>query len=143
MPTSAEFLSEDIQVNVFFSCAKWAFYFIAFLHEDTGNVDALKAAEITYDVRLKMTIVVCFWEKETRDISFLDDREKSASEIVQVFDRIITKCLIGNTALISSTRHEKSCCFKRSLIGISMHKSSGIGVDAEEKSRRSLRRDVP
>lgn len=91
----------------------------------------------------EMAIIHSFWEKEACDISFLDDREKSATEIVEILYGIVAKCLIGNTPLISSSRHQKCCCLKRSLIGISMYESARIGVNTEEESSSSIRRDIP
>ncbi len=132
MSAAAELLRKDIEIDSIFSRAKWAFYFVTFLHEDTGYVYATEAAQVAYNMGLEVTIVRRFWEEETRDWALLDDREEPVTEIMEVFEGIISKCLIGNAPLVSSEWHEKSCYLKGSLIRISMDKPSCIGVDAEK-----------
>lgn len=52
---------------------------------------------------LEVAVIICFWEKEAGDVSFLNNGEESATEIMEVFDAIVPKCLIGNAALVSSS----------------------------------------
>lgn len=62
---------------------------------------------------------------------------------MKVADRMITKCLIGNTGLVCSGTHEKSSRFKGFLIAISMHESACIGIYTQEKCCSSLRSHCP
>lgn len=54
-------------------------------------------------MRLEVTIIFCFWEEETRNVSTLDDGEETMPEIVQVFYCVVTKCLIGDATLVGSS----------------------------------------
>lgn len=74
MASAAEFFREFIYIDRLFSRTKRTFYLVSFLHQDTRNVDVRQTAEIAYYMRFKMAIILCFWEKETGYITFLDYR---------------------------------------------------------------------
>lgn len=74
MSSATEFFCQFIHIDRLFSRAKRPLYLVSFLHQDTCDVDVRQTTEIPYYMRFEMAIVLCFWEKETGYISFLDYR---------------------------------------------------------------------
>lgn len=133
MSTSTKFLSQYIDIDTFLSSPKRSFYFVLSLSHHTGNIDIQETTQIANDMCSKVDIFICFLEKKTGNFSLLYDGHESRSEIMDIFERIITKSLYSNSSLIGSFGHKKRSSFKSSLCRISVDKSSSISIDTEQK----------